>query len=101
STQKPPCIFSQVTLNTGQYPQIAMASPHMAYVTPGGAGVVRGVDVTQPSSSIALSSLSLTAGIVTATSATPLTGLVPGIPTSVLITGVPPLAGNVNLNGVF
>jgi DNA-binding beta-propeller fold protein YncE len=103
STKNPPCIFSLVTLNTGQYPQIAMAPPHMAYVTPGGPGVARGVDVTQPSSSIALSGLSLTAGIVTATTASgaPLTGLVPGIPTSVLITGVPPLAGNVNLNGVF
>jgi DNA-binding beta-propeller fold protein YncE len=103
STKNPPCIFSQVTLNTGQYPQIAMASPHLAYVTPGGPGVVRGVDVTQPSSSIPLGSLSLTAGIVTATTANgaPLTGLVPGIPTSVLISGVPPLAGNVNLNGVF
>jgi len=106
----PPCIFSQVTLNTGQYPQIAMAPHgHMAYVTPGGSGVVSGVNVMQPSTSIGLSTLSLTAGTVTATTAnaTPLTGLVPGIPTSVLISGVPPLSnpgGNptsVNLNGVF
>jgi DNA-binding beta-propeller fold protein YncE len=104
AAQTPPCIFSQVTLNTGQYPQIAMASHgHMAYTTPGGAGALRGVDVTQPSTSIALSSVSVTAGIVTATTVNgaPLTGLVPGIPTSVLITGVPNLAGNVNLNGVF
>ena len=104
SAQTPPCIFSQVTLNTGQYPQIAMASHgHMAYTTPGGAGALRGVDVTQPSTSIALGSVSVTAGLVTATTANgaPLTGLVPGIPTSVLITGVPNLAGNVNLNGVF
>jgi DNA-binding beta-propeller fold protein YncE len=104
STQTPPCIFSQVTLNTGQYPQIAMAPHgHIAYVAPGGAGVLRGVDVTQPSTSITLGSLSLTAGIVTATTANgaPLTGLVPGIPTSVLISGVPDLPGNVNLNGVF
>jgi DNA-binding beta-propeller fold protein YncE len=104
SAQTPPCIFSQVTLNTGQYPQIAMASHgHMAYITPGGAGALRGVDVTQPSTSIALGSVSVTAGLVTATTANgaPLTGLVPGIPTSVLITGIPNLAGNVNLNGVF
>jgi DNA-binding beta-propeller fold protein YncE len=102
--QNPPCIYSQVTLNTGQYPQIAMASHgHMAYVTPGGLGVVRGVDITQPSTSLALSTLSLTAGVVTATTANgaALTGLIPGIPTTVLISGVPPLAGNVNLNGVF
>jgi DNA-binding beta-propeller fold protein YncE len=102
--QNPPCIYSQVTLNTGQYPQIAMAPHgHMAYVTPGGSGVVRGVDVTQPSTSLALSTLSLSAGTVTATTASgaPLTGLVPGIPTTVLISGVPPLSGSVNLNGVF
>jgi DNA-binding beta-propeller fold protein YncE len=104
SGQNPPCIYSQVTLNTGQYPQIAMAPHgHMAYVTPGGLGVVRGVDISQPSTSLALSTLSLTAGVVTATTTNgaPLTGLVPGIPTTVLISGVPPLAGNVSLNGVF
>src|SRR5260370_18948929 len=74
----------------------------MAYGTPGRSGVVRGVDVTQPSLSLALSTLSLTAGTVTATTlnGTPLTGLVPGIPTTVLISGVPSLSG-ANLNGVF
>jgi DNA-binding beta-propeller fold protein YncE len=106
----PPCIFSQVTLNTGAYPQIAMAPHgHMAYVTPGGSGVVSGVNVIQPSTSITLGTLTLTAGTVTATTAnsTPLTGLVPGLPTTVLISGVPPLANpggspsSVNLNGVF
>ncbi len=110
SGQTPPCIFSQVTLNTGAYPQIAMAPHgHMAYVTPGGSGAVSGVNVMQPSTSITLGTLTLTAGTVTATTAnsTPLTGLVPGIPTTVLISGVPPLSnpgGNpttVNLNGVF
>ena len=110
SGQTPPCIFSQVTLNTGAYPQIAMAPHgHMAYVTPGGSGVVSGVNVMQPSTSIGLSTLTLTAGTVTATTAnsTPLTGLVPGLPATVLISGVPPLANpggsptSVNLNGVF
>jgi DNA-binding beta-propeller fold protein YncE len=106
----PPCIFSEVTLNTGAYPQIAMAPHgHMAYVTPGGSGTVRGVNVLQPSTSIGLSTLALTVGgTVTATTAnsTPLTGLVPGIPTTVLISGVPlpNTTGNptsVNFNGVF
>jgi len=110
SGQTPPCIFSQVTLNTGAYPQIAMAPHgHMAYVSPGGSGVLAGVNVMQPSTSIGLSTLALTAGTVTATTAnsTPLTGLVPGIPTTVLISGVPPLSNpngspaSVNLNGVF
>jgi DNA-binding beta-propeller fold protein YncE len=111
SIQTPPCIFSQVSLNTGQYPQVAMdPHAHRAYVTPGGSGVVAGIDVTQPSTSIALSSFAYNAGTVTATTAnsTPLTGLVPGIPTTVLISGVPPLANSsnstpatLNLNGVF
>ena len=110
SGQTPPCLFSQVTLNTGANPQIAMAPHgHTAYVTPGGSGVVSGVNVLQPSTSIALSTLALTAGTVTATTANaaPLTGLVPGIPATVLISGVPPLANpggsptSVNLNGVF
>jgi DNA-binding beta-propeller fold protein YncE len=111
SVQTPPCIFSQVSLNTGQYPQVAMdRHAHRAYVTPGGSGIVSGIDVTQPSTSIALSSLAYNAGTVTATTAnsTPLTGLVPGIPTTALITGVPPLANSsnstpatLNLNGVF
>jgi DNA-binding beta-propeller fold protein YncE len=109
SSLTPPCIFSQVSLNTGANPQIAMAPHgHMAYVSPGGSGVVRGVDVTQPSTSVALDSLSLSAGLVTVTTAnaTPLTGLVPGIPTTVLISGVPApnTSGNpttVNFNGVF
>jgi DNA-binding beta-propeller fold protein YncE len=104
SGQNPPCILSQVTLNTGQYPQIAMAEHgHMAYVTPGGSGVLKGVDVTAPSTSVALGTLSVTAGTVTANTANSatLTGLIPGIPTTVLISGVPALPGNINLNGVF
>jgi DNA-binding beta-propeller fold protein YncE len=99
-----PCVFSEVTLNTGQYPQVAMAQHgHMAYVSPGGSGVVRGVDVTAPSTSVPLGTLSVTSGVVTATTASgsTLTGLVPGLPTTVLVSGVPLLSGNVNINGVF
>ena len=103
-TGTPPCLYSQVTLNTGQYPQVAMAPHgHLAYVTPGGFGVMRGVDVTLPSTSLGISTLSLTSGIVTVTTNGTLTGIVPGIPTTVLITGVPTTnsAGNTNFNGVF
>src|SRR5580704_15926390 len=103
-TGTPPCLYSQVTLNTGAYPQIAMAPHgHFAYVTPGGSGVARGVDVTQPSTSLAISSLSLASGIVTVTTSGTLTGIVPGIPTTVLISGVPTTnsAANTNFNGVF
>jgi DNA-binding beta-propeller fold protein YncE len=100
----PPCVFSQVTLNTGAYPQIAMAPHgHLAFVTPGGSGVVRGVDLTQPSTSVSISSLSLAAGVVTATTSSTLTGTIPGMPVTVLISGVPTSnsAGNTNFNGVF
>jgi 6-phosphogluconolactonase (cycloisomerase 2 family) len=104
SGKTPPCVFSQVTLNTGAYPQIAMAPHgHMAYVSPGGSGVVRGVDVTQSSTSVGISSLSLAVGVVTVTTSNTLTGTIPGIPFTVLISGVPTSnsAGNTNFNGVF
>jgi DNA-binding beta-propeller fold protein YncE len=109
----PPCLFSQVTLNTGAYPQIAMAPHgHIAYVTPGtaaaggGGGVVRGVDVTHASTNVGISSLTLTSGIVTVTTSGTLTGLSPGNPGTVFITGVPApnTTGNptaANFNGVF
>jgi DNA-binding beta-propeller fold protein YncE len=100
----PPCVYSQVTLNTGAHPQVAMAPHgHLAFVTPGGSGIVRGVDVTQPSTSVGISSVSLASGIVTVTTTGTLTGVVPGIPTTVLITGVPTTnsANNTNFNGVF
>jgi DNA-binding beta-propeller fold protein YncE len=103
-TGTPPCLYSQVTLNTGSNPQIAMTPHgHTAYVTPGGSGVMRGVDVTQPSASLAISSISLTSGVVTVTTTGTLTGIVPGIPTTVLISGVPTTnsAGNTNFNGVY
>jgi len=100
-TGTPPCLYSQVTLNTGQYPQIAMAPHgHFAYVTPGGSGVMRGVDVTQPSTSLGITSATLSSGVVTITAGATLTGIVPGIPTTVLITGVPAI-GSANLDGVF
>jgi len=105
SGKTPPCIFSQATLNTGAYPQIAMAPHgHMAFVSPGGSGVVTGVDVTQPSTSVGISSVSLAAGVVTATTSTALNGAIPGMSLTVLISGVPSITGNgstANPNGVF
>lgn len=105
----PPCVLSQVTLNTGAYPQIAMADHgHIAYVSPGGSGIVKGVDVTAPSTSRDIASVTVTAGIATATltSGETLSGLVPGIPATVLINNVPDLPGASSsvpgkLNGVF
>jgi DNA-binding beta-propeller fold protein YncE len=100
-----PCVHAEVTLNTGTYPQIAMLPhSHTAFVTPGGAGPISGIDVTQASTSTGISSLSLTSGLVTVvTSAAH--NLLPGYPTTVLIAGVAPPAdvatSHVNFNGVF
>ena len=129
STKVGQCLTSQVTLNTGQYPQIATAPHgHLAVVTPGGGpvsggAVVRGVDVTAPSSANVILSATLTAGVVTVTidashcpppladpnpSATPPTNpcpftMVPGFLGTVLITGLTPgnAANDAFFNGNF
>jgi DNA-binding beta-propeller fold protein YncE len=122
SNQFGQCLFAQVTLNTGTYPQIAVSTHgHTALVTPGGSGIVRGVDVTKPSTGNVIISSTLTAGLVTVTVDTtkcppgvpmppsgttanpcPLT-LVPGNAGSVLIAGVTPgnAANQALFNGVF
>jgi DNA-binding beta-propeller fold protein YncE len=122
SNQFGQCLFAQVTLDTGTYPQIAMSTHgHTALVTPGGSGIVRGVDVTKPSTGNVIISSTLTAGLVTVTVDTtkcppgvpvppsgttanpcPLT-LVPGNAGSVLIAGVTPgnAANKALFNGVF
>ncbi len=100
------CLYAQVTLNTGQYPQVAMAPHgHLAFVTPGGSGALQGVDVTKGSASSFIKSLTLAAGIVTATT-TLANGLVPGDSGTVLIAGVPGPGSPGNsttatFNGVF
>jgi DNA-binding beta-propeller fold protein YncE len=102
----PPCIHAQVTLNTGQFPQIAMIPhSHRALVTPGGAGIIQGVDVTQASSSFTIANVSVSSGLATVTLNIPsgqaLT-LNPGNPGSVLIQNVPPGATHgTDFNGVF
>ena len=121
STKAGQCLFSQVTLNTGTYPQVAVSSHgHSALVTPGGSGVVREVDVTKPSTANLIRSASLSGGVVTVsvdttqcppgvsptssstTNPCPLT-MVPGFVGSVLITGLTAKnsANNALFNGVF
>src|SRR5271167_4256876 len=108
ATGTAPCLYAQVTLNTGAYPQVAMAPHgHLAYISPGGSGALQGIDVTKKSASAYISTLTLAAGIVTATT-TASNGLVPGNSGTVLITGVPApgAAGSANpttanFNGVF
>ncbi|HVO57748.1 MAG TPA: hypothetical protein VMT51_08650 [Dongiaceae bacterium] len=102
----PPCVHAQVTLNTGQYPQVAMVPhSHTAYVTPGGLGTLSGIDVTKASSQFNITNISLTSGLVTVTVNVPsgqTLGLTPGNPGSVLIAGVPNgTTNNTNFNGVF
>ena len=120
SNQFGQCLFAEVTLNTGTYPHVAV-SPHnhVALVSPGGSGIVRGVDVTKPSTANVLKSSTLAAGLVTVTidntmCPPPLPAptstsnpcpfsMVPGNAGSVLISGVAPgNAANAALfNGVF
>jgi DNA-binding beta-propeller fold protein YncE len=106
------CLYAQVTLNTGAYPQVAMAPHgHLAFVTPGGSGVLQGVDVTKSSFSTAITSLTMAAGIVTVTTANtsttnPPAFLTPGNSGTVLITGIPgpgtaANSSTANFNGVF
>ncbi len=102
----PPCIHAQVTLNTGQFPQIAMVPhAHQALVTPGGAGIIQGVDVTQPSFSFTIANVSVSSGLATVTLNIPsgqTLSLNPGNPGSVLIENVPPgTTHGTNFNGVF
>ena len=96
------CVFAQVTLNSGPYPQIAMAPhAHTAYVTPGGVGILSGVDVTKASTSSTIASVSLTSGLVTVTT-TAAHNLNPGNPGTVLITNVPAgTTNNTDFNGAF
>jgi DNA-binding beta-propeller fold protein YncE len=98
----PPCVFAQVTLNTGQFPQVALLPhSHLAVVTPGGIGIASGVDVTKASASSTISNVSLTSGLVTVTT-TAVHGLSPGNPGTVLILNVPKGSANqTDFNGAF
>lgn len=102
TTQTPPCVFAQVTLNTGQYPQItALPHSHLAIVTPGGLGIVSGIDVTKASASTPIANVSLTSGLVTVTT-TVAHNLNPGNPGTVLILNVPKGTTNqTDFNGAF
>jgi DNA-binding beta-propeller fold protein YncE len=107
-----PCLYAQVTLNTGAYPQIAMAPHgHLAFITPGGSGALQGIDVTKSSFSTTITALTIAAGIVTVTTSNtqttnPPAFLTPGNSGTVLITGVPgpgttSNSTTANFNGVY
>jgi DNA-binding beta-propeller fold protein YncE len=97
--QHPPCVTSSVTLNTGQYPHVALQPRvHLAYVTPGGAGTLSVVDLTKQSATVGIASAIRTSNVVTITTTTA-HGLNVANPGSVLISGVS--TKNTNFNGVF
>jgi DNA-binding beta-propeller fold protein YncE len=99
SGQAPPCVISSVTLNTGQYPQIALQPRiHLAYVTPGGAGNMSVVDLTNKSKTVGIASATRASNVVTiATVAAH--NINPANPGTILISGVS--TKNTNFNGTF
>jgi DNA-binding beta-propeller fold protein YncE len=101
------CAIGFVTLTTGNHPQVAFEpGSHIAYVTPGGGGILEGVNLaTLPSQPVGISKVARTANTVQVTTTTPhnLSSGVPpvGAPT-VLISNVPPGTTNsTNFNGAF
>ena len=98
----PYCPVAYVTLATGSNPQVAFESgAHLAYVTPGGLGLLSAVDLTNPSGSVGITSATRASNVVTVTTANP-HNLAPGNPGTVLISNLPPGATNkTNFNGSF
>jgi DNA-binding beta-propeller fold protein YncE len=99
----PYCPIDYVTLNTGANPQVAFEpGARLAYVTPGGAGLLSAVDLANPSAgSVAIASATRASNVVTITTSTA-HNLNPGNPGTVLISGLP--AGSTNktdFNGSF
>jgi YVTN family beta-propeller protein len=99
SGQHPPCVVSSVTLNTGQYPEIALEPRiHLAYVTPGGAGNIGVVDLTHKSTSVGIATATRSSNVVTITT-TAAHNINPANPGTILISGVS--TTNTNFNGTF
>ncbi len=99
SGKHPPCVISSVTLNTGQYPQVALEPRiHLAYVTPGGAGNLSVVDLTQKSASVGIAIATRASNVVTITT-TAAHNINPADPGTILISGVS--TTNTNFNGTF
>ncbi len=97
------CLITYVTLNTGAAPQVAFeAGARLAYVTPGGAGFLSGVNLANPSgSSVDIVSATRASNVVTVTTKES-HNLSPGNPGTVLISGLPQGSTNMtNFNGSF
>lgn len=103
----PYCPIGFVTLNTGTNPQVAFEPlGHLAYVTPGGSGLLEGVDLSSLShGQVGIASLTRTANSVQVTTTAP-HGLASGVAAigspSVLISNVPAgTTAGTNFNGAF
>jgi len=101
----PYCPIGYVTLSSGPNPQVAFEpGARLAYVTPGGAGVLSAVDLAHPSNGSLgspVASATRASNIVTVTTSSS-HNLIPGDPGTVLISGLP--AGSTsqtNFNGSF
>jgi DNA-binding beta-propeller fold protein YncE len=96
------CPTAYVTLNTGAHPQIAFeGGARLAYVTPGGAGVLSGVSLANPASStVQIASATRASNVVTITTATP-HNLNPANAGTVLVSGMPAGKNGTNFNGSF
>src|SRR5262249_47940290 len=101
------CVIGFVTLSTGASPQIAFEPlGHIAYVPPGGTGILEGVDLSATSHApVQISKLTRTANTVQVTTVNP-HGINSGIPSfgapTVLVSGVPNgVTNNTSFNGAF
>ena len=99
----PYCPIAFVTLNTGANPQVAFEpGAGLAYVTPGGAGLLSAVNLANPTAgSVDIVSATRASNVVTL--ATKVAhNLNPGSPGTVLISGLPPGTTNkTDFNGSF
>jgi DNA-binding beta-propeller fold protein YncE len=103
SPQAPYCPIAYVTLATGSNPQVAFEpGARLAYVTPGGQGLLSAVSLANPSTgSVGIVSATRASNVVTIKTAAP-HNLVLGNPGTVLISGLPAgKTNNTNFNGSF
>jgi DNA-binding beta-propeller fold protein YncE len=99
------CPIGYVTLNSGANPQIAFEpGARLAYATPGGAGLLSAVDLSNTSKGslgVAIASATRASNVVTVTTSSS-HNLNPGNPGTVLISGLPKGTNNMtNFDGSF
>jgi len=99
--QPPYCPIDFITLNTGTNPQVAFEpGARLTYVTPGGAGLLSGVDLANPSGGTPIDILSASRASNAVTITTKQNhNLNPSNPGTVLISGLP--VGKTDFNGSF